>query len=135
MRTAILLAMRVDIWSDIVCPWCYVGKRHFESALAAFDRADDVDLLHHSFQLDPAAPSDRTSSRRERLMQKYGLTSQQIDATDARMTQIAADEGLDYRLDGTVSGNTRDAHQLVHLAQGHARQDADDRATLSRLLH
>jgi predicted DsbA family dithiol-disulfide isomerase len=116
--------MRVDIWSDIVCPWCYVGKRRFETALAAFEGRDDVEVIHHSFQLNPAAPRDRTSDRREMLMQKYGLTSERMDATDARMTQIAADEGLDYRLDGTVTGNTRDAHQLVHLARERGRQDA-----------
>jgi len=116
--------MRVDVWSDIVCPWCYVGKRRFESALAAFAAGDAVEVVHHSFQLDPFAPRDRTSSRRERLMKKYALTPAQMDAMDARMTQLAAEEGLDYHLEGTVSGNTRDAHQLVHLAQEHGVQDA-----------
>ena len=116
--------MRVDIWSDIVCPWCYIGKRRFESALAAFDAAADIEILHHSFQLDPAAPRGQTSSRREMLMKKYRLSPTQMDATDARMTQIASEEGLDYHLDATVSGNTRDAHQLVHLAREHGRQDA-----------
>jgi predicted DsbA family dithiol-disulfide isomerase len=115
--------MRVDIWSDIVCPWCYVGKRRFERALAAFDGGSDAEIVHHSFQLDPAAPRDRTSSRREMLMKKYRLTPEQMDATDARMTRIAAEEGLDYHLDATVTGNTRDAHQLVHLAREEGRQD------------
>jgi predicted DsbA family dithiol-disulfide isomerase len=116
--------MRVDIWSDIVCPWCYVGKRRFESALAAFDAGEDVEIFHRSFQLDPSAPRGRTSSRQEMLMKKYRLTPEQMAATDARMTQLAAEEGLDYHLEATVTGNTRDAHQLVHLAREEARQDA-----------
>jgi predicted DsbA family dithiol-disulfide isomerase len=116
--------MRIDIWSDIVCPWCYVGKRRFETALAAFDQRDGVEIVHHSFQLNPTASREQTSSRRDVLMKKYGLTASQMEATDARMTQIAADEGLDYRLEGTVTGNTLDAHQLVHFALEHGRQDA-----------
>jgi predicted DsbA family dithiol-disulfide isomerase len=116
--------MRVDIWSDIVCPWCYVGKRRFESALAASDAGGDLEIVHHAFQLNPSAPRDHTSSRRDMLMTKYGLTPAQMDATDARMTQLAAEEGLDYHLEATVTGNTRDAHQLVHFAREQARQDA-----------
>jgi predicted DsbA family dithiol-disulfide isomerase len=115
--------MRVDIWSDIVCPWCYVGKRRFETALAAFT-AERVEVVHHSFQLNPAAPPGSTTSRREMLKQKYSLTDARVDALDAQMTQIAAEEGLPYRLDMAVTGNTLDAHQLVHLAHGHGHQDA-----------
>jgi predicted DsbA family dithiol-disulfide isomerase len=115
--------MRVDIWSDIVCPWCYVGKRRFETAVAAFD-AGAVEVVHHSFQLNPAAPREKQTSRREMLMQKYGLTEARVDELDAQMTQTAAEEGLEYRLQGTVTGNTLDAHQLVHLAKEQDRQDA-----------
>jgi len=116
--------MRVDIWSDIVCPWCYVGKRRFEAALAAFEGRDEIQIVHHAFQLNPQAPRDRTSSRGEMLMAKYGMTPEQLTATDARMTRVAADEGLDYHLEGTVTGNTRDAHQLVHLAREYDLEDA-----------
>ena len=115
--------MRVDIWSDIVCPWCYVGKRRFETALASFE-AEAVEVVHHSFQLNPAAPRDSTADRRQMLMQKYHLTAARVDELDAQMTQLAAEEGLQYRLDGTVTGNTLDAHQLVHLAHESGRQDA-----------
>ena len=108
--------MRVDIWSDVVCPWCYVGKRRFEKALARFDNRDDLQVVHRSFQLNPAASCDRTSSRREMLMQKYRLTPAQVEEMDARMTKTAAAEGLDFHLEGTATGNTFDAHQLVHLA-------------------
>jgi predicted DsbA family dithiol-disulfide isomerase len=115
--------MRVDIWSDIVCPWCYVGKRRFETARASFN-ADVIEVVHHSFQLNPAAPRGSTTSRRDMLKQKYNLTDARVDALDAQMTQIAAEEGLQYRLDVAVTGNTLDAHQMVHLAQEHGRQDA-----------
>lgn len=115
--------MRIDIWSDIVCPWCYVGKRRFETALASFE-AEAVEVVHHSFQLNPAAPRDSTADRRQMLMQKYHLTAARVDELDAQMTQLAAEEGLQYRLDGTVTGNTLDAHQLVHLAHESGRQDA-----------
>jgi predicted DsbA family dithiol-disulfide isomerase len=115
--------MRIDIWSDIVCPWCYVGKRRFETALASFDAAP-VEVVHRSFQLNPDAPRDRTTSRREMLMRKYRLTEARLDDMDAQMTQLAAEEGLQYRLDGTVTGNTLDAHQLVHLAREQELQDA-----------
>jgi predicted DsbA family dithiol-disulfide isomerase len=116
--------MRVDVWSDIVCPWCYVGKRRFEKALTRFDGRADVQIVHHSFQLNPSAPHDQTSNRREMLMRKYRLTPAQVEEMDARMTHTAAAEGLDYHLDGTVTGNTFDAHQLVHLAHDRGMQDA-----------
>ena len=116
--------MRVDIWSDLVCPWCYVGKRRFENALARFDNRADVQVVHRSFQLNPAAPRDRTSNRREMLIQKYRLSSTQAAEMDARMTETAAREGLEFHLEGTLTGNTFDAHQLVHLAHGHGLQDA-----------
>ena len=116
--------MRVDIWSDVVCPWCYVGKRRFETALAGFDGDAAVDVVHHSFQLNPAAPRDRTSDRREMLMQKYRLSPRQVEEMDARMTETAAAEGLEYHLDGTRSGNTFDAHQLLQFARVRGVQDA-----------
>ncbi|HTM03961.1 MAG TPA: DsbA family oxidoreductase [Vicinamibacterales bacterium] len=116
--------MRVDVWSDPVCPWCYIGKRRFEHALAQFDGRDRVELVHHSFQLNPAATPGVTSSRREMLMRKYRLSPQQVDDMDARMTATAAADGLEYHLDGTVTGNTFDAHQLLHLARERDVQDA-----------
>jgi predicted DsbA family dithiol-disulfide isomerase len=115
--------MRVDVWSDLVCPWCYVGKRRFEKALEQFDHRADVQVVHRSFQLNPAAPRDRTSERREMLMQKYRLSPAQVEEMDARMTQVAAAEGLEFHLEGTVTGNTFDAHQLVHLGRERGMQD------------
>ena len=115
--------MRIDIWSDIVCPWCYVGKRRLEQALDRFPDREHVHVVHHAFQLNPAAPLDRTTDRRDMLMRKYRLTPAQVVEMDARMTHTAAADGLDYHLEGTVSGNTFDAHQLVHLAHQRGAQD------------
>jgi predicted DsbA family dithiol-disulfide isomerase len=122
--------MHVHIWSDVVCPWCYVGKRRFETALATFRGAGagggngDITVTHRSFQLDPSSPRGQTTDRRQMLKRKYGWSDAQADEMDARMTHLAAIEGLDYHLDGGVTGNTLDAHQIVHLAKAHGRQDA-----------
>jgi predicted DsbA family dithiol-disulfide isomerase len=116
--------MRIDIWSDVVCPWCYVGKRRFERALASFEDRADVEVVHRSFQLDPARRPGQTQKRREMLMGKYRLTAAQVEGLDARMEQTAAAEGLEYHLGDGVTGNTLDAHRLLHLAADRGRQDA-----------
>ena len=115
--------MRIDIWSDVVCPWCYVGKRRFERALAEFEHRDDVQVVHRSFQLDPTRPKGQTQKRREMLMAKYRLTAAQVQGLDAQMEQTAAAEGLEYHLGDGVTGNTLDAHRLLHLAAARGRQD------------
>ena len=117
--------MRIDIWSDIVCPWCYVGKRRFERALASFEDRAAVEVVHRSFQLDPSRPKGQTQNRRAMLMAKYGLSVEQVEVLDARMEQTAAAEGLEYHLreDG-VTGNTFDAHRLLQLSGACGRQDA-----------
>lgn len=115
--------MRVEIWSDIVCPWCYVGKRRFERALAAWEHRESVEIVHRSFMLDPRSPRGQTFDRKQMLQQKYGWSTIQVQQADAQMTQIAAAEGLDYKLAGGVTGNTMDAHQVVHLGRAHGLQD------------
>jgi predicted DsbA family dithiol-disulfide isomerase len=116
--------MNVDIWSDVVCPWCYLGKRRFEKALASFNDRADVRISHRSFQLDPIRPKGQTSSRRAMLMSKYRLSEEQIHAMDRKMEQTAAAEGLEYHLtEAGLTGNTLDAHQLVHLSATHGRED------------
>jgi len=114
--------MRVEIWSDVVCPWCYVGKRRFERALAQFEHRGEVEVLWRSFELDPAAPRRRGSTP-EHLARKYGMTMEQVAASHARLTALAAAEGLEYHLDETQGGNTFDAHRLLHLAKAHGVQD------------
>ncbi len=117
--------MRIEIWSDVVCPWCYVGKRRFEKALADFAHRDEVELVWRSFELDAsAAPSGATSgSYAERLGAKYGRTTEEGQQMIDHMTQTAAGEGLDFRFDIARTGNTFDAHRLLHLALEHGIQD------------
>jgi predicted DsbA family dithiol-disulfide isomerase len=121
----------VEIWSDIACPWCYIGKRRFESALAQFERADQVRVTWRSFELDPAAPTERPGNRTEGLARKYGLTIERAREIEAHIIETAAAEGLDFRFDLVRSGNTFDGHRLVHLAGEHGLGDA----MKERLLH
>ena len=116
--------MHVEIWSDIACPWCYVGKRRFEAALAAFEHRDEVRVTWRSFELDPGAPREREGDRAEHLARKYRSSVEQARAMQDQMTATAATEGLAFRFDLSRSGNTLDAHRLVHLAAAHGRQDA-----------
>ena len=118
------MAMTVEIWSDVVCPWCYVGKRRFEHALERFAHRDDVELTWRSFELDPGAPPERKHSSAEHLAAKYGMSVEQAEQTNAQMTELAASEGLEYHLDRTRGGNSFDAHRLIHLAAAHDLQDA-----------
>jgi predicted DsbA family dithiol-disulfide isomerase len=113
--------MRVDIWSDVVCPWCYVGKRRFEAALAEFPGRDDVEVHWRSFELDPRAPRLRTSDRIEYLAAKYRIPPEQAEAMDRQITEAGRSAGLDLHLDRTRGGNTFDAHRLLHLAADHGR--------------
>ena len=116
--------MRVDIWSDVVCPWCYVGKRRFEAALARFPHRDDVEVRWRSFELDPRAPRLRTDDRIEHLSAKYGIDREQAEAMDRRITEAGREAGLELRLAATRGGNSFDAHRLLHLAAEHDRAAA-----------
>jgi predicted DsbA family dithiol-disulfide isomerase len=110
--------LEVEIWSDIACPWCYVGKRRFEAALAAFAERDRVRLRWRAFELDPTAPRVRESEPGyvERLARKYRLDVGEAQAMIDRMTAVGAEEGIDFRFDRIVAGNTFDAHRLIHHA-------------------
>lgn len=117
--------MDVHIWSDVVCPWCYLGKRRFEHALALFDHRAEIRVMHRSFQLDPSRPRHQTMSRREMLKSKYQLSEQQVRDMDTRMEHLADIEGLDYHLtEAGLTGNTLDAHQLLQLGKARGIQDA-----------
>jgi predicted DsbA family dithiol-disulfide isomerase len=106
--------MRIEVWSDVVCPWCYIGKRRLETALAEFPH--DVEVVWRSFQLDPGAPAVPTETVAESLGRKYGggpeAGARMIDNVEA----VAAEEGLVYRLHQAQRANTVDAHRLLHLA-------------------
>lgn len=116
--------MEVEIWSDVACPWCYIGKRRFETALAQFEHSDEVRVRWRSFELDPGAPREREGDRAERLAEKYGMTVEQAREAEQRLTDTAAEEGLGFRFDMARSGNMFDAHRVVHLAEEHGVQDA-----------
>jgi predicted DsbA family dithiol-disulfide isomerase len=118
------LAMNIEIWSDVVCPWCYIGKRRFEAALARFAHRDDVEVVWRSFELDPTAPPIRTDDHATRLAAKYGMSREQALANHERLTQMAAQEGLAFDFEKSRSGNTLDAHRLLHLARERGVQDA-----------
>jgi predicted DsbA family dithiol-disulfide isomerase len=111
--------LTVDIWSDVVCPWCYIGKRRFEAALAQFEHRDDVTVLWHSFELDPDAPPIAEGRSAERLAAKYGMTVEEAARRQAEITTLAAQDGLTYDLAESRGGNTFDAHRLIHLAAEH----------------
>ena len=114
--------MPVEIWSDVVCPWCYLGKRRFEQALTAFAHRDWVAVVYRSFELDPAAARDVTTPTIEMLTGRYGMTVAQARDAQRQMEQRAAVEGLTFHTDELRSGNTRDAHRLVQLAGRRDRQ-------------
>jgi predicted DsbA family dithiol-disulfide isomerase len=116
------LTVLVEIWSDVVCPWCYLGKRRFERALASFAHRDQVEVVYRSFELDPAAPSHISTPTVELLARKYGMTVPQAEEAQRQMERRAAQDGLTFRLDALRSGNTRDAHRLLQLAGVRGRQ-------------
>ncbi len=121
--------LRIDVWSDIACPWCYVGKRRLEAALATFPHAASVEIAWRAFELDPNAPrkQDTSVSYAERLGKKYGTTEAEARTMIDRMTNTAREDGLDFRFDRIKPGNTFDAHRIIHLAgaaHGYARQGA-----------
>jgi predicted DsbA family dithiol-disulfide isomerase len=119
-------SLRIDIWSDIACPWCYVGKRRLEQALAKFPHKDDVVIVWRAFELDPSAPKvrDTSQSYAERLAKKYGTQPLQAQVMIDRMVDTAAEDGLEFRFDRIRPGNTFDAHRLLHLAHERGKQDA-----------
>jgi predicted DsbA family dithiol-disulfide isomerase len=113
--------MLVEIWSDVICPWCYVGKRRFEDALALFDGRDEVDVIWRSFELDPSSPRE-PQPLAERLSAKFNVPHAEALAMNERMTETASGVGLQFRLDKAVSGNTFDAHRVLHLAASQGLQ-------------
>ncbi|UUN26183.1 DsbA family oxidoreductase [Streptomyces sp. FIT100] len=115
--------MRVEIWSDIACPWCYIGKARFEKGLAAFAHRDEVEVVHRSFELDPGRAKGDTAPVIDMLARKYGRTIEEARAMEEHVASNARAEGLGYRTEGRDHGNTFDIHRLLHLARSHGRQD------------
>ncbi len=115
--------MRVEIWSDIACPWCYVGKARFEKALDAFPHRDGVQVVHRSFELDPGRAKGDIQAVIPMLTEKYGMSEAQAQAGEENLSTLAAAEGLAYRALGRDTGSTFDMHRLLHLAKEQGRQD------------
>ena len=111
--------MKLEIWSDIACPWCYVGKRRFERALESFPERDSLEVIWRSFELDPAAPAVQHESSTELLARKYRLPLEQARAMNANMTAQGKKEGIEFDFDRVRMGNTFDAHRLIHFAASH----------------
>jgi predicted DsbA family dithiol-disulfide isomerase len=116
--------LRIDVWSDVVCPWCAIGKRRLEMALAQFPHRADVEVAWHAFELDPSAPRVREGDHATRIAQKYGRTKAEAEAMIQRVSETAAKDGLDFQLARSRSGNTFDAHRLLRLAADRGLQGA-----------
>lgn len=114
--------MQVEIWSDIVCPWCYLGKKRFERALADFEHAAEVQVTYRSFELDPDASRAGTTPTVDVLADKYGMSRERALQAQREMEQRAAADGLTFRMDQLRSGSTRDAHRVLQLAKDSGRQ-------------
>ncbi len=114
--------MLIEIWSDVVCPWCYIGKRRLEQALAAFPHRDQVEIAYRSFELDPTAPDVGHESIRQALARKYGLGDAQAGQMMDRVGVLAAEVGLAFDYEDATHTKTIDAHRLLHLASAQGRQ-------------
>lgn len=123
--------MQIEIWSDVICPWCYIGKRRFEAALAAFPHKDKVEVIWRSFELDPKSPPQYAETLIEMLSRKYKVALQEAENMNTHVSSLAKQVGLEYRLSEARPGNTFDAHRLLHLA---ASRQVGDQA-MERLMH
>lgn len=118
-------AIKIDVWSDIACPWCFIGKRNLENGLAAASADDDaptVEVTYHSFELSPDTPVDFEGSSTDFLATHKGISREQAQQMNDRVTGIAADAGLTYHLDDVQHTNTVKAHELLHFAKEQGRQ-------------
>ena len=113
--------MQIEVWSDLVCPWCFIGKRQLEIALEGFEHRDEVTVWHRAYQLNPGA-STKTQPSTELLAAKYGVSVEEARRMQEGVVQAAASVGLDYQLERTLSGNTRDGHRLVLWAQDQSQE-------------
>lgn len=114
--------IRIDIWSDVVCPFCYIGKKRLENV--AREAGIDIEVHWHSYELDPNSPATHDSSNTVRLARKYGKTVEQMEQLQQQMAEMARDEGIDFQWRKAQSGNSFNAHRMIHLADSHGLADA-----------
>lgn len=113
--------MIIDVWSDVVCPWCFIGRRRLEKAIANLDPKAEITVRHRAFQLNPAA--NEVVNTKKHLAEKYRMDQEQVEQMQAQVCAIADGEGLCYNLDETLSGNTKNAHRLLLWAAKFGKQD------------
>lgn len=116
------MKIKIEIWSDVVCPFCYIGKRRFEKALEQFEHQDKVEVEWKSFELNPEIKTNVNTSIYQYLSESKGWSEEQTRQSTAYVTQMAKEEGLDYNFDKVVVANSRDAHRLAHFAKQHGKQ-------------
>ena len=109
--------MKIEIWSDVMCPFCYIGKRNFEKALAQFTEKEKIEIVWKSFQLDASVPDIATESYEEYLVKRKGLSAEQVKGMLQNVTQMAREAGLDYHFDRSVIVNSLKAHRLIQFAK------------------
>lgn len=109
--------MKIEIWSDVMCPFCYIGKRHFEAALAQIPDADKIEVIWKSYQLDPTTPLEVNYTQAEYLVKKKNFPLEQVNAMLQNVTQMAKNAGLDFNLEQSVMTNSQRAHQLIQFAK------------------
>ena len=124
-------SMKIEIWSDVACPWCFIGKRRFETALNAFPHKDSVQVQWRSYQLDPTLPEHYDGTELDYLVERKGMDRSQLMGMLGHVKEAAEGEGLHYKFDGVVVANSFNAHQLIHLAAAHGKSDAVKEALLS----
>lgn len=115
--------MKVEIWSDLICPFCYIGKRKFENALNKFSEKEEVEVVWKSYQLDPSSDNVPGMSIHDYLAEKKGVSVEQAKEMNQQVADIAADVGLDYDFDKTIVANTFDAHRIIHMAAAYGLQE------------
>jgi predicted DsbA family dithiol-disulfide isomerase len=127
----VVASMKIEIWSDVACPWCYIGKRRFEAALAEFPHRDAVEVQWRSYQLDPSLPEHYDGTELDYLSTRKGMAPAQVSQMFDHVAAEARGEGLNYRFDAVVVANSFTAHRLIHLAAAHGKQDAAKERLLS----
>src|SRR5690625_5014940 len=115
--------MKIEIWSDIACPFCYIGRRNLELAMQELPFADELEIEWRSFQLDPGAAVEQEGDTIGMLAAKYGMSREQAAASQAQVAERAAEVGLEMSPEGGIPTNTLDAHRLLHLAREHSLAD------------
>jgi predicted DsbA family dithiol-disulfide isomerase len=118
------MLMKVEIWSDVVCPWCYIGKRRFEEAVSRFEHRDQLEVVWRSFELDPSAAARHGGPYAERLAAKYRMSVADAHASIDHMVAVGKDNGVAFNFDIAQPGNTFNAHRLLHYALDEGKQDA-----------